>query len=249
MWNFGSEVFISSILIKRNIRLNSVIRKINDELQELCKKYNLNYLSNDKIGKSFVCDNGVHLSDTSMDILAGNFVSNINSNIFKRIFNSGNLNWQDAVHYEQHANVFTLSVQSNDCQSTEKTLLTSFDIEMVMKSGKTYEKNPIIGYLNLKSLRTKILNLKEILHNAPIDILCIDEAELDDTFPDAQFMIENYQFPPFSKYRNKRGGGKMVFIRKELLAKRLENFETKSTETICIELLSLVPTYEIKLFS
>ena len=29
----------------------------------------------------------------------------------------------------------------------------------------------------------------------------------------------------------------MVFIRKELLAKRLENFETKSTETICIELL------------
>ena len=29
----------------------------------------------------------------------------------------------------------------------------------------------------------------------------------------------------------------MVFIRKELLAKRLENFENKSTETICIELL------------
>ena len=29
----------------------------------------------------------------------------------------------------------------------------------------------------------------------------------------------------------------MVFTRKELLAKRLENFETKSTETICIELL------------
>ena len=29
----------------------------------------------------------------------------------------------------------------------------------------------------------------------------------------------------------------MVFIRKELLAKRLEDFETKSTETICIELV------------
>ena len=29
----------------------------------------------------------------------------------------------------------------------------------------------------------------------------------------------------------------MVFIRKELLAKRLENFENKSTETIYIELL------------
>ena len=29
---------------------------------------------------------------------------------------------------------------------------------------------------------------------------------------------------------------KMVFIRKERLAKRLEDFETKSTETICIKL-------------
>ena len=33
--NFGSEVLISSILTRRNVRLNSVIRKINDELQEL----------------------------------------------------------------------------------------------------------------------------------------------------------------------------------------------------------------------
>ena len=33
--NCGSEVLIPSILIMRNIRLNLVIRKINDELQEL----------------------------------------------------------------------------------------------------------------------------------------------------------------------------------------------------------------------
>ena len=83
--NFGSEVFISSTLIKRNIRLNSVIRKINDELQELCKKYNFYYISNDEIGRSFLCDNGVHLSDKGMDILAENFVNNRNSIIFKRL--------------------------------------------------------------------------------------------------------------------------------------------------------------------
>ena len=85
-------MLISSILIKRNIRLNSVIRKINDELQELCKKYNFYYISNNEIGRSFLCDDGVHLSDNNMDILAGNFVNNINSTIFKRIFNSENLN-------------------------------------------------------------------------------------------------------------------------------------------------------------
>ena len=85
-------MFISSILIRRNIKLNSVIRKINDELQELCKKYNFNYISNDEIGRSFSCDDGVHLSDNGVDILAGNFVNNKNSTIFKKISNSGNLN-------------------------------------------------------------------------------------------------------------------------------------------------------------
>ena len=79
--------------------------------------------------------------------------------------------------------------------------------------------------------------MKEISHKAPIDILCIDEIKNDETFPDAQFMIENYQFPPFRRDRNNKGGGEMVFIRKELLAKRLEDFETKLTETICIELV------------
>ena len=141
------------------------------------------------------------------------------------------------MHNEQQANVGILSAQSNDCQSSEQTLLTSYDMDMLMKTRKTYEKNPIIGYRNINSLRTKILSLKEILHKAPIDILCIDETKLDETFPDAQFMIENYQFPPFRRDRNNKGGGKMVLIRKELLAKRLEDFETKSTETICIELL------------
>ena len=42
-----------------------------------------------------------------------------------------------------------------------------------------YEKNPIIGYLNISSLRIKILNLKEILHKEPINILCTDKTKLD----------------------------------------------------------------------
>ena len=45
------------------------------------------------------------------------------------------------------------------------------------------------------------------------------------------------KIPSFIIGRNKKGGEKMVFTRKELLAERLEDFETKSTETICIELL------------
>ena len=43
-------------------------------------------------GIRLFCDDGVHLSDNGMDISAGNFVNNRNSTIFKRLFNSGNLN-------------------------------------------------------------------------------------------------------------------------------------------------------------
>ena len=99
------------------------------------------------------------------------------------------------------------------------------------------KKNPIIGYLKINSLRTKTLSLKEILHKEPIDVLCTDEIKFDESFPYAQFMIEYYQFLPFKKNGNKKGGGKMVFIRKKQLAKRLENFETIEIETICIEFL------------
>ena len=120
------------------------------------------------------------------------------------------------MHNEQQANVSTLSAQSNDCQSSEKTLLTSHDMDMPMETRKTYDKNPIIEYLNINSLRTKILSLKETLHKTPIDILCIDKTKLDETFPDAQFMIENYQFHSFGRDRNNKGSGKMALIRKKL---------------------------------
>ena len=120
------------------------------------------------------------------------------------------------MHDKQRVNVETLSVQSNDYHSSEQTLFTSHDIDMLMKTRKTYKK-PIIGYLNINSIRTKILSLKGILHKAPVYILCIDETNLDETFPDAQFMMKNYKFLPFRTDRNEKGGRKMVFIGKELL--------------------------------
>ena len=52
-----------------------------------------------------------------------------------------------------------------------------------------YDKNNIIEYLNISYLENKILSLKKILHEAPIDILCIDKTKFDKTFLDAQFMI------------------------------------------------------------
>ena len=77
--------------------------------------------------------------------------------------------------------------------------------------------NPIVAYLNINSLGEKINHLPEICKESPIDILCVDETKLDSSSPDAQFQINDYQFPPFKRNRNKYRGGKIVYIRQGLI--------------------------------
>ena len=78
---------------------------------------------------------------------------------------------------------------------------------------EVYFKNPVLGYLNINSLRNKIISLRDIVAKVLIDILCIDvdETKLDDDFPDSQFLIENYQFQLFRRGRNWKRGDKIVY--------------------------------------
>ena len=71
---------------------------------------------------------------------------------------------------------------------------------------------------------------------APLDIVCIDETKLVESFRDFQFHMENYQFPPFRRDRNSKGGWKLIFVKSALIAKRVKDLETTVSETICIEL-------------
>ena len=95
--------------------------------------------------------------------------------------------------------------------------------------------NPIIGYLKSNNLKNKITQLREVCRKVPIDLLYIDETKLDASFPGAQFHSEGYHYPPFRRDRNKDGGGKMIFIREGLIAKRLYAYEDSTSETICLE--------------
>ena len=110
----------------------------------------------------------------------------------------------------------------------------SLNFELIELRNK-YLNNPIIGYLNINSLRKTIIDLQEIMSKASIDIVCTDKTKLDESFPDSQFHMENYQFSPF--WRD--GGGKLIFVKNGLIAKRVKDLETRVSETICIELTIL----------
>ena len=96
------------------------------------------------------------------------------------------------------------------------------------------DSNSIVAYIN--SLGEKINHLREICKESPPDILCFDETKLDSSY----LMLSSKQmityFIPFRKDRNKCGGGKIVFMRQSLIIRRLPKFETKVSETICVEL-------------
>ena len=72
------DVLISEILPKKSNILTAIIRRVNDELQELCKEYNFSFISNKRITRNFLCHDGVHLTDDGTRILAGNMVNFIN---------------------------------------------------------------------------------------------------------------------------------------------------------------------------
>ena len=102
----------------------------------------------------------------------------------------------------------------------------------MIKVRNSYPNNPIKGYLNINSLQNKIISLREIIAKTPLDVFCVDETKLDNSFPNSQFILENFQFSPFRRDRNSKGGGKLVDVKQGMIAKRLENLETKFSETI-----------------
>ena len=76
-------------------------------------------------------------------------------------------------------------------------------------------KNPknLIGYLNINSLRNKIVDLREICNSFSPDYFVIAETKLDQSFPSPQFMIDNYEIRN-RKDRNKHGGGLIEYVKK-----------------------------------
>ena len=70
-----------------------------------------------------------------------------------------------------------------------------------------YHWNPFISYLNINSLSNKIDVLRQICKISPLEILCVDQTKLDSSFPNSQFRIDGYIYPPYRRDRDNHGGG------------------------------------------
>ena len=85
-------------------------------------------------------------------------------------------------------------------------------------------------------MRNKIIDLRCILKEISIEYIAISETKLDGSFPDSQFKIDGYHFPPYRRDRNCHGGGLMVYIKNDIIATRLIEFEPQEIECICTKI-------------
>ena len=72
---------------------------------------------------------------------------------------------------------------------------SNFDPGYLKELRKECAKNSIIGYLNINSLRNKIVDLRQVLYESELDILAVSETKLSDEFPNPQFNTEGYYNP------------------------------------------------------
>ena len=98
-------------------------------------------------------------------------------------------------------------------------------------------RNPFLGYLNINHVRNKIADLRCILKEIGSECISISETKLDSSFPDSQFKIDGYHFPPFRKDRNCHGGGLMVFVKSDIIVTRLTEYEPERIECICTKII------------
>ena len=96
-------------------------------------------------------------------------------------------------------------------------------------------QNPIISYYNINSLRYKFTDIQEIVSKSLPDILIISETKLDYSFPNKQFLMENY-YEPTRKDNSIHSGGLIEYVRNGIVRKRVSNLEFKSFDSIASEL-------------
>ena len=85
--NGATEVLISSILPKKNIKLTRVIRRVNDLLKESCIMNNFGYICHDNILRNHIFEDGIHLTDLGTIIFAGNLVDHLNYFVLNKFSN------------------------------------------------------------------------------------------------------------------------------------------------------------------
>ena len=119
----------------------------------MCKHNSFEYINNGNVSNIHLFEDGLHLLESGMCILANNFMCK-----FNYFFRTQSLN-----------------------------------LQILSKNRLKYPTNPLIDYLNISSLRNKIIDVRDVIGKLSLDYCVISETKSDESVPSAQFNISNYE--------------------------------------------------------
>ena len=138
-----------------------------------------------------------------------------------------NENMNDAFNYEIEP--------SNDLQMSSISLGNFTDqssncgdplFNELQKLKDKKQMNLKIAHVNINSIRNKFDYIHNVLTNELLDILCITETKLDETFRSNLYHCTGFRC--YRKDRNCNSGGMMIYIREDIPHNRLSNLEIES---------------------
>ena len=108
------------------------------------------------------------------------------------------------------------------------------DVKKALKDIRISNMNkPIFGHLNINSLRNKFDLFSEQVKGS-IYIIMVSATKLDDSFPEAQFLIEGL-YSSFRFDRNINGGGIILCVREDIPTKLLSH-DFPCVESVFVEI-------------
>ena len=90
-----------------------------------------------------------------------------------------------------------------------------------------------ICHININSITApgRLDELCQFVSTHSVDILALTETKLDESIHQSLYKIDNYH-PPFTRHRNRHGGGVAIYTRTNLPTMRLDGLETDGEEWI-----------------
>ena len=76
------------------------------------------------------------------------------------------------------------------CQDLNENLSEEIGLQQLQEDRLKHCKYPLIGYLNINSLRNKISDLRVIMKTLSLDYLILSETKIDEIFPTSQLNVE-----------------------------------------------------------
>ena len=207
--------------------LNAKVGEVNGLSKFACSEFGFDYIDNSSKDVSCLNRSGLHLNrrgDTSLAKI---------STVIYVLFDVRNFTERVEMVSGENPSVCSDLEIFNDTA----TVISNLYLPYLAELRKKYSDNPIIGYLNINSLRYKVVDLRHVLFESELDILAISETKLCDEFPDSHFVIEGYYHPAqFRKDRTTHGGGLIVYVRNGIPVRRVKTFEPPNQEIIRLEI-------------